>query len=160
MADRFVVDTTVGKLAKWLRALGFDTVMYPGRDLHRLVQLSQRENRVILTRNRQLEAKLFLGNILILKENEVDRQIAAVIGTMKIPVVSHRFLSRCLQCNELLETVPREGVEGKVPEFVFHSHEAFHRCPACQKIYWEGTHPTNMKRRIERIIGSAQETRS
>jgi uncharacterized protein with PIN domain len=159
MAERFVVDMTVGKLAKWLRALGFDTAVYPGRDLHRLVQLSRRENRVIVTRNRQLKAKLFLGNILILKENEADRQIAAVIRSMKIPVVPQRFLSRCLRCNELLETVPRERVEGKVPEFVFHAHEAFHRCPACQKIYWEGTHPTNMKRKIEKILGSAEETR-
>jgi uncharacterized protein with PIN domain len=159
MAERFVVDMTVGKLAKWLRALGFDTAVYPGRDLHRLVQLSRRENRVIVTRNRQLEAKLFLGNILILKENEADRQIAAVIRAMKIHVLSQRFLSRCLGCNELLETVPRESVEGKVPEFVFHAHEVFHRCPACEKIYWEGTHPTNMKRRIEKILGSAEETR-
>jgi len=159
MADRFVLDMTVGKLAKWLRALGFDTVVYSKRDLHRLVQLSGRENRVIVTRNRQLEAKVFLGNILILKESEVDRQIAAVIRAMRIPVVSERFLSRCLQCNELLESVPRGQVEGKVPEFVFHAHEAFHRCPSCQKIYWEGTHPTNMKRRIEEILRSTEETR-
>jgi len=156
MAKKFVVDMTVGKLGKWLRALGFDTVVYPGKDLHRLVQLSRQENRMIVTRNRRLEAKLFLGNILILKENEAERQITAVIRAIKTPVASRRFLSRCLRCNTLLETMPRERIEGKVPEFVFHAHEAFHRCPTCRKIYWEGTHPTNMKKSMAKILGAVE----
>ena len=152
MVERFIVDTTVGKLGKWLRVLGFDTSVYLGKDLHRLVQMSRRENRVIVTRNRQLEVKLFLGNILVLKENEPDRQIAAVLRALNISLHPENILSRCLRCNEVLGAMPSEAVEGKVPEFVFYTHEIFHHCPSCQRIYWGGTHPSNMKKRIEHIL--------
>jgi len=156
MEKRFIVDTTLGKLAKWLRALGFDTTVFPGRDLHRLVQVSHREKRIILTRNRRLEAKLFLGNIVIVKENQPDLQVSAVLQTLGLKVEPGRLLSRCLACNEELEVMPRAEAEGRVPEFVFHTHRAFHRCPTCGRIYWEGTHPTNMKKRIEKMLESVK----
>jgi hypothetical protein len=152
MAERFIVDTTVGKLGKWLRILGFDTAVHFGKDLHRLVQTAHRENRVIVTRNRQLEAKLFLGNIIVLKENEPDRQIAAVLRARGISLDPQHILSRCLRCNEVLKAMPSEAAEGKIPEFVFHTHETFRQCPSCQRIYWGGTHPSNMKKRIEHIL--------
>lgn len=156
MEKRFIVDTTLGKLTRWLRALGFDTTVFPGRDLHRLVQISNKEKRVILTRNRRLEAKLFLGNIVIVKENQPDLQVGAVLQALGLPADPGKFLSRCLLCNEELEVMPRGEAEGRVPEFVFHTHQIFHRCPSCQRIYWEGTHPNNMKEKIEKILESAQ----
>jgi len=156
MEQRFIVDTTLGKLAKWLRALGFDTTVFHGRDLHRLIQVSQRENRVILTRNRRLEPKLFLGNIVIVRENQPDLQAAAVLRALALEVELEEHLSRCLLCNKKLKAIPRRDAEGRVPEFVFHTHQTFHRCPGCQRIYWEGTHPTNMKKRIEKILKVAK----
>ncbi len=153
METRFIVDTTLGKLARWLRSLGFDTSVFPGNDLHRLVQTAQKEKRVILTRNRKLEAKLFLGNIVIVKENQPDLQVVFVLKTLRLRVDSGRFFSRCLLCNEQLKTTPLSEAEGRVPEFVFHSHRMFRRCPSCQRIYWEGSHPRNMKMRIEQMLG-------
>jgi len=156
MEKRFIVDTTLGKLPKWLRGLGFDTTVFPGKDLHRLVQISQAEKRIILTRNRRLEAKLFLGNIVIVKENRPDLQVVAVLQSLRLPVDPERFFSRCLRCNEPLKAMARGEAEGKVPEFVFHSHRVFHRCPSCHRVYWEGTHPTNMRKKIEKILESAK----
>ena len=83
---RFIVDTTLGGLAKWLRALGLDTTIFSERDLHRLIQVARRENRIILTRNRKLEAKLFLGNIVIVKEDLPHLQVGAVIQTLGLKV--------------------------------------------------------------------------
>jgi len=157
MEKRFIVDTTLGKLATWLRALGFDTTVYPGRDLHRLVQVSQKEKRIILTRNRRLEAKLFLGNIVIVTENQPDLQVGAVLQALGLQVDPGRFFSRCLLCNEQLEVMPRGEAQGGVPEFVFHTHRVFHRCPSCQRIYWEGTHPINMKKKIEKMLEQASD---
>ncbi len=156
MRKRFIVDTTLGKLAKWLRSLGFDTTVFPGKDRHRLVQIALKEGRTILTRNRSLEAKLFLGNIFIVKEDLPDLQVGAVMEAMGLRVDPDRVFSRCLLCNDELEEMSREGAEGKVPEFVFHTHRVFHRCPSCQRIYWEGTHRTNMKKRIEKILESSK----
>jgi len=159
MEKRFVVDTTVGKLTKWLRALGYDIRVSKGRDLHRLVQISRQEQRIILTRNRKLEAKLFLGNIVIVKESQPDLQVATVLKTLGLRPNPEAFLSRCLLCNEKLEVMPRRDAEGRVPEFVFHSQQIFHRCPGCQRVYWEGTHPSNMRKRIEQIVRSVEKTR-
>ncbi|NIQ38250.1 MAG: hypothetical protein GTN81_06645 [Proteobacteria bacterium] len=153
MEKRFIVDNTLGKLAKCLRAIGFDTIVFRSQDLHRLIQISQEENRIILTRNRRLEPKLFLGNIVIVKEDKPDLQIGTVLRSLKLHVDSEKLLSRCLMCNEELILIPRGEAEGTVPEFVFHAHTLFHRCPSCQRIYWEGTHPKNMKKKIEQILG-------
>jgi uncharacterized protein with PIN domain len=152
METRFIVDGTLGKLAKRLRYLGFDTAVFSGKDLHRLVQISQKEKRIVLTRNRRLEAKLFLGNILIVRENQPDVQVVSVLESLRLDVDPKRFFSRCLLCNEQLESISQAEVEGRVPEFVFHSHRAFHQCPTCQRIYWQGTHPRNMKKGIEKIL--------
>jgi len=154
MDTKFIVDSTLGKLAKQLRSLGFDTAVFSGTDLHRFIQVSQREKRVILTRNRGLEAKLFLGNIFIVREDHPDLQLATVLQALGLHVDPRQFFSRCLLCNQELSFISRDQAEGVVPEFVFHAHRVFHRCPSCQRIYWEGTHPRNMKSRIERILGS------
>ncbi len=156
MEKRFIVDGTLGKLAKWLRVIGFDTVDFRGEDLHRVVQISQREKRIILTRNRRLEAKSYLGNIVIVRENEPDLQVATVMQTLKLKVDPRRFLSRCLICNEELVVLSRPEAERLVPEFVFHAHKVFHRCPNCRRTYWEGSHPKNIKKRIDQIVGSAK----
>ena len=160
MSEKFIVDTTLGRLAKWLRALGLDTTVFSERDLHRLIQVAQRENRTILTRNRRLEAKLFLGNIVIVKEDLPRLQVEAVRQAQGLRLDPGRFLTRCLLCNEELEIVSRAEAEARVPEYVFHAHQVFHRCPSCQRIYWEGTHPRNMKDRIEKALESVRKVRS
>jgi uncharacterized protein with PIN domain len=152
MEKRVILDTTLVRLAKWLRIIGMDSVLFTGTDLHRLIQISQEQKRIILTRNRKLEPKRFLGNIIILKENQPDRQIGEVLEALQLKVDWTRFLSRCLLCNAEIEAIPRETAEGEVPEFVFHIYQEFHRCPACHKIYWKGTHPNNMKKRIEGVL--------
>lgn len=154
MEQKFIVDMTLGRLAKWLRVIGFDTAVFPGRDMHRLVQIAQREKRTILTRNRRLEPKLRLGNIVIVEEDQPDLQVETVLKSLGLQVDPRKFLSRCLICNGELELIPRGEAEGRVPEFVFHTHAVFHRCPSCQRTYWEGTHRTNMKKKIENMLNS------
>jgi uncharacterized protein with PIN domain len=154
METRFIVDTTVGKLARWLRSLGFDTLVFRERDLHRLVQIAQEQKRIILTRNRKLEAKLFLGNIFVLKDDDPDLQVKTILRTLSLRVDSRIFFSRCLLCNAQMESISRGEAEGAVPEYVLHTHESFYRCPACERIYWQGTHPRNMRRRIEKVLAS------
>lgn len=156
MEKRFVVDQTLGKLAKWLRCLGFDTALFGGNDLHRLVQVSQQEGRIILTRNRGLEPKLFLGNILIIREDQPDRQLLTVLEALKLPIHPRRFFTRCLVCNRPLEPLTREEAETMVPEFVHHRHRTFRYCPSCHRIYWEGSHRRNMRLKIERLLGSVR----
>jgi uncharacterized protein with PIN domain len=156
MEKRFIVDSTVGKLAKWMRSLGFDTTVFHGTDLHRLIQVASTEKRIILTRNRKLETKTFLGNIVVLIEDQPELQVLSVLRSRKLAVDPRRVLSRCLLCNEPLVSIGESEAEGRVPEFVLHSQRTFHWCRACGRTYWEGTHPRNMKKRIDEILAAAQ----
>ncbi len=148
---KFIVDRMLGKLAKGLRMLGYDTIYYRGEDAHQLTQLARQEGRVILTRNTKLIPKRSEDRILWVTEDKPLSQLRELIQKRCISLDEENLFSRCLLCNAPLDEIPREEVEGKVPDFIFYQQKEFLQCPQCRKIYWQGTHQENMKRRIERL---------
>lgn len=148
---KFLVDRMLGKLAKDLRLLGYDTLYYEGKGLLELIDLSRKERRVILTRNSRLIPKRPDDQIVQITEDKPALQLRQLISRNTIQFEEGRFFSRCLLCNAVLEGVFRQEVEGKVPDFIFHQHKEFFRCPQCQKIYWPGTHQKNMKKKLEAL---------
>ena len=144
----------LGKLAKDLRLLGHDTLYYERDDLLELIDLGRKEHRVILTRNSRLIPKRPEDQIVQMTEDLPALQLKQLIFRGHLRVEEGHFFSRCLLCNALLEEVLRQEVEGRVPDFIFHQHKEFYRCPRCQKIYWPGTHQENMKQKIKEILRS------
>jgi len=153
MDDKFLVDFMLGKLARELRILGFDTryINLQTDDLRNpmiLLKLAQSENRIILTRNTKL--KNYSGVVFINSEY-INEQIAQVIKSFKLKIDIKPF-SRCLVCNEILISVKKEEIKGKVPFYIFQTKDEFSCCPKCQKIYWAGTHQKNMRERVRKLI--------
>ena len=148
---RFVADDMLGKLAKWLRILGYD-VLYPApaRDAY-LLRLAQAEGRVLLTRDRGLADRCSGWKVLVKSEDpwEQLRQVVEELGLE----VDRGFLSRCAVCNEPIEPVPKENVRDLVPPYVFRTHEHFARCPICGRVYWEGSHVERMRRKLAEVLG-------
>lgn len=145
----FVVDTMLGKMAKWLRVLGFDT-----RSEH-LTQQEQVEFYVarsclVLTRNQR-----WCGHpgVLCVVDNDPMRQLQQVIKQVSIAPDEIQLLRRCILCNKLLNQLPREEAFGLVPDYVFETHSTFYRCPGCQRIYWRGSHPGRMLKRLSDVLG-------
>jgi uncharacterized protein with PIN domain len=141
----------LGKLAKELRMLGYDTVYYRGEDAYQLIYLARREGRVILTRDTKLIPKRSEDRIVRVIEDDPFLQLKELIQREQIMLDQEKLFSRCLICNALLDQISKDEAEGKVPEFIFHQQKDFFRCPQCQRIYWPGSHQENMQRRIEEL---------
>ena len=148
---KFIVDRMLGKLAKQLRMLGYDTVYYRGEDLYSLIRLARQEGRVILTRNTKLIPRRPEDVIVRITEDDPLLQLKELIQKETIEMNEGKTFSRCLLCNTVLDPTSRREVEGKVPDFIFHQHKEFFRCPQCQRIYWPGSHLENMQRRIKEL---------
>jgi len=152
-APRFVADVMLGRLAKWLRIAGFD-VLYSNRFADdELVALSRREGRVLLSRDTRLLVRRSVRQFIFLESEKIEdqiRQILQATQTFDLP----GLLTRCLACNELLVEISRDGVEGKVPSYVFETQPNFKFCSQCEKIYWAGTHRQVVLRTFERLLHS------
>jgi len=157
---KFIVDRMLGKLAKQLRMLGYDTLYYRGEDVYPLIRLGRQEGRVILTRNTKLIPRRPEDMILRITEDQPQLQLKELIQKGNIEMDEGKVFSRCLLCNTLLDPISRKEVEGKVPDFIFHHQKEFFRCPQCQRIYWPGSHQENMQRRIEELFHSKSEARN
>jgi uncharacterized protein with PIN domain len=154
VTPRFVVDTMLGRLAHWLRAMGYDT-LYPGQaEDRRLLQLARAEDRVLVTRDRMLARLAEPGSCLVRGE-WVDDQVLEVVERLALRPDDKNWLSRCLECNARLESRPRESFRALVPEHVFATHADFMRCPGCARVYWAGSHADRMVERLSRLLGRA-----
>ncbi len=146
---KFIVDANLGKLAKDLRMLGYDTLYYPGKDFHELIRLARLEGRTILTRNARLTAKGVDGEVILVTEDSPALQLEELLRKRIVSLDKGNLFSRCLLCNSAVVRTGRREVEGKVPDYIFHLHQEFYRCSQCQQIYWPGSHFEGMKKRLE-----------
>jgi uncharacterized protein len=150
-APLFAVDIMLGKLAKWLRLMGFDTFYSNTAEDDFLMDLALKEERILLTRDRILVERMgnsayFVQNILLpeqLKEVATEFQL------------SHFHLpGRCSVCNGILVSISKSGIEKQVPPYVFQTQEDFFQCERCGKLYWEGTHIRHIEEMISETIRS------
>lgn len=145
----FLVDRTAGRLARWLRILGFDTQYMPTCDAAAIARRARQQGRTVVTRNGDLSERLGAKGIL-LTSGQIEEQIRQVVEEVGSENLAP--FSRCNACNERLIPVPRESVEGRVPAYVYEHQKKFSMCPACGRYYWQGTHWRIMRQEIERIL--------
>ncbi len=146
---RFLVDATAGKLARWLRILGLDTDYIATCDIPPIVKLARQSERKIVTRNAALVKRL--GEGVLLKSDALEEQVKQVVRTVGEDNLA--FFTRCSVCNVEIEDVKKETVKGRIPEYVYETHDEFAICPTCGRYYWQGTHWDKMKADIERMVG-------
>ena len=151
MKIRFIAEPTLGKLAKWLRILGFDTIYTPDFTPSRLPQEIP-PGRVLLTRTRQVQRNFKSGRFLFINSNDPVNQLREVIRALKISQTDVKPFSRCILCNRPIETVKKESVRNRVPDYVWESENAFRQCRFCNKIYWPGSHAARSQARINRLF--------
>lgn len=148
---RFVVDTMLGRLAHWLRAMGYDTVYLRSADDHRLLQIAIGEDRILVTRDSRLARRAGRRSLFIQFER-LDEQLAEVVARLGLHPPPAEWLSRCLECNALIEPRERDAVRGRVPPRIFDAHTEFWGCPGCGRIYWAGSHTDRMLGRLGRLL--------
>jgi uncharacterized protein with PIN domain len=144
---RFVADDHAGKLARWLRLLGYDTLYFPAIQDRELAALAEREGRIVLTCDTTLAHRFPAMEVFRLEDEDPFCQLAAVVRRFDLDCESHAF-TRCMMCNALLEVVEKEACRGEVPPQAFACCRQFARCTGCRKLYWDGTHYLRMKERL------------
>lgn len=149
-AERFILTRELGRLAKWLRILGYDASYFDSDNVSTLIVRSLRENRVVLTRNSKLTRHRGV-RIVKLTSDFLTEQLREVTRKLKLKPQKEAMFSRCVICNEKLMELGKQKVEGRVPAYVFQTQEDFLNCPKCQRIYWSGTHWGNVQRYLEEI---------
>ena len=147
----FIADRTVGKLAKWLRILGYDTVYWRSDDLRGLLRRARNEGRILITKDAKLYKDTGSLKALLIHEDNPFLQLQEVVRFFRIPVKKEMLFSRCLICNAPLEAIDAEEAKEEVPEYIYRTHQEFSRCPSCRKIYWAGTHYDHMAAVVERL---------
>src|SRR5919198_5926826 len=149
--QRFVIDTMLGRLAHWLRAMGYDAVYRGPADDGRLLSLAQAESRVLLTRDAKLaEAAGRLG--CRIRAEDVDSQVLETVAKLSLSPDETAWLSRCLECNTRLEAPAKDVVRDAVPPHVFARQHEFWRCPGCARVYWAGSHADRIRDRLVRLL--------
>lgn len=148
---RFVADAHLGQLAKNLRMLGFD-VLYRN-DYHDadVARIASEEQRVVLTRDRDLLIRKEIVHGCYLHARDADAQTIEVLARYRLRDAVRAF-SRCLSCNGLLYRVDKSVVAHRVPQRSFLHHDVFYECSVCKQVYWEGSHVERMRLRMACLL--------
>ena len=153
--QRFAADRMLGKLAKWMRVLGFDVVyLRQGGDEEIFPCL--KEGRTILTRDRRARYWQQQGKVFVVSANDPKKQLREVYQGLRLSIGSDALLSRCLNCNRLLEKISKEEVREEVPEYIWQSQNLFYRCEDCRKVYWSGSHVEKMRHLLNEILADKE----
>lgn len=145
---RFVVDNMLGKMAKWLRVLGFD-VIYERLSRQEQLDKYKKEGRVLITRNQRWRRD---PSVICLIANDPMEQLRDVISMLGVTPGEVRLLHRCILCNEPLRLLTREEAFASAPDYVFATNAAFHACPRCHRTYWPGSHSKRMMQRLQELL--------
>ncbi len=147
---KFVLDVHLGRLAAYLRMLGFDTAYRNCAGDAELVRISAEEERILLTRDRGLLKHSAVTRGYWLRQTDSRRQAVEVVSRFDLARSLHPF-TRCMACNEPLRPVSKSEIHQRVPQPIAERHEEFRECPACRRVYWEGSHYQRMHRWIEEL---------
>ncbi len=148
---KFVVDGMLGKLAKWLKILGFDVVFLNRASDADLLSSARREKRILLTRDHRLFASAGKSRALLVASEKWPEQLAQVLDAFGLRSAVRPY-SRCLNCNARLRRLPRERARNLVAPFVSERASSFAICPHCGRVFWPGTHYADMEARIREIF--------
>lgn len=147
MEHRFIADAMLGRLARWMRLLGFDVLYYPDIEDARLVALSREQGRSIITRDTLLLKRKGLNNPIFIASDNVFDQLCEVLERPDCNPAG--LAGRCSICNgELTAVLIKASVQDRVPEHVYRSFDNFTQCADCLKIYWEGSHYKKIREKL------------
>lgn len=145
MMTKFLVDRMLGQTTKWLRFMGIDAKYAPKGDDEKLLEIAEKEDRVIITRDKELASN---ENVLLVEKAPPEDIIPKIL---KIYNTELKPLTRCSNCNSLVEKIEKEKIVDKVPRGVLERKDEFWICKECDKVYWKGTHWENILDKIEKM---------
>lgn len=150
-APGFILDVHLGRLAKYLRLCGFDTLFSAFYEDREIIETARQENRIILTRDRLLLKAAGEARGYQVKSQYHDEQLREVFERFNLKEYVNLF-TRCISCNARLEEVEKEVIADRLLADTRRYFSSFKRCPQCDRIYWEGSHYDNMKKSLAPLL--------
>lgn len=158
---RFILDAHLGRLARYLRILGFDALYRSDCEDKDLARLSHDEHRILLTRDRGLLKRGEVVYGYFVRATEARQQAIEVLRRYNLFAACLPF-RRCPRCNALLETIAKENVFDRLQPNTRQHYDSFRICPSCSRIYWEGSHYERLRQFVQETLAqrhTSQETR-
>jgi len=149
---RFAVDRMLGRLARMLRLLGYDTYYANDMTPAQLLAMGRSGERVILTRGATAQRFPHLDKVLSLKSEYPPQQLREVVERLGLDTRAGLW-TRCTLCNAPIERAEKAGVEALVEAKIFQLYEDFYRCTGCGHVYWHGSHVDRILRNLEFVLG-------
>jgi len=149
---KFICDDNLGKLAKFLRILGFDTAFNNNYDDQTLLKTASNENRFLLSKDNNLINKTHPFGIMILSHNDPIEQLGQAIKNLNLKISSELLFSRCSLCNTVCENIDKTEVADKVFPYILNTHAIIKKCPSCRRFYWKGTHYNKILKNLESAV--------
>ena len=163
MEIKFIADNNVGKLARWLRLIGYDTLLFKQKDDSQMIKTALGEDRVILTKDTQFMKRRLVTNgklkTVLIKQDDPKIQLREIMKALNLNYHFRPF-SLCLECNQALVPCSKEEVQNLVPPHVFETQTQYTQCPACHRIYWQGTHWQAMVKKLQKLQKEGGENHS
>ena len=154
MTPRFVADGNVGKLATWLRILGYDALFLNDAPDDELLRRAREEGRILLTKDRRLverrEVRRQTVRALWVRSDRWREQLRQVARELDLRFGTDLF-TRCVRCNTPLVELEKGAASGLVPPYVYQTQASFSRCPQCERVYWQGTHYARARAHLQDI---------
>jgi uncharacterized protein with PIN domain/sulfur carrier protein ThiS len=150
---RFVLDCHLGRLARYLRQLGFDTLYRNDYTDDVLAQTSAEENRILLTRDRSLLKRSIITHGYFIREFDPRKQLDEVIRRFDLRNQIIPF-GRCTRCNGMVEEVDKKTIEDQLEPKTRKYFDSFWQCASCGQIYWEGSHVKHMTKLTDEVLNS------
>lgn len=148
---RFILDVHLGRLAKYLRLCGFDTLFSTLYEDREIIETSMMEERIILTRDKLLLKDKRVKRGYLIRSQYYREQLKEVFERFNLK--EHvRLFTRCITCNTMLETVSKEEISDRLLADTSRYYMEFKRCPTCDRIYWAGSHYDNMKKSLKSLL--------
>ncbi|MDZ7379977.1 MAG: Mut7-C ubiquitin/RNAse domain-containing protein [candidate division KSB1 bacterium] len=148
---RFVLDNHLGRLAVYLRMLGFDALYRNDYQDEELARLCDQEGRILLTRDKRLLMRNAVKRGYWIRSKVPRHQLEEVVQHFGLTAAVRPF-QRCLRCNSALIAVSKEEVLDRLQPLTKLYYDEFHLCPACNQIYWKGSHYERMQQMIQQVL--------
>ncbi|MBE0655680.1 MAG: DUF5615 family PIN-like protein [Bacteroidales bacterium] len=148
---KFILDAHLGKLAKYLRMLGFDTLYQNDFEDNEIIERAARENRIILTRDKILLKSILVTHGYYVRSTEKHQQLREVVKKFDL-YSQFRSFTRCMTCNAELVPTEKAKIKAEVPPEVARIFTEFFYCPECRKVFWKGTHFKKMESFIRSLL--------
>jgi uncharacterized protein len=149
---RFICDDNLGKLARYLRILGFDTSFQEPISDPELLRLAAAEKRCLLTRDHHLLQHTHPYGILVLEDDDPLIQLAEVIRSLKLVVMPALLFQRCSRCNEITAPVDKAQTGNHIFPYILKTQNVIRKCSSCGRYYWKGTHYKRMIQELRKAI--------